>query len=92
MNIQKPQLNNKGTKGQSCRAGLALKRCTQMERIVSAPNRLSNVLNAKRAEYGAELLPTVSAKWVSEFGEGFRPRNFSRMVALAEAFPTGGTL
>ena len=29
------------------------------------------ILGEKRAEYGAEILPTLSAKLVPEFGEGF---------------------
>ncbi len=34
-----------------------------------------DILNNKRAEYGAEILPTLSAKLVPEFGDGFSPRN-----------------
>lgn len=50
------------------------------------------ILKEKRAEYGAEILPTLSAKLVPEFGEGFSPRNLARMIALAEAFPDEGTV
>src|SRR5438105_3467599 len=44
------------------------------------------ILNEKRAEYGKEILPTLSAKLVPEFGQGFSPRNLARMISLAEAF------
>jgi predicted nuclease of restriction endonuclease-like (RecB) superfamily len=45
-----------------------------------------DVLNEKRAEYGQEILPTLSAKLVPEFGEGFSARNLARMVRFAEVF------
>ena len=44
-----------------------------------------DVLANKRAEYGAEILPTLSAKLVPEFGQGFSPRNLARMISFAEA-------
>ena len=47
----------------------------------------SDLLKSKRAEYGAEILPTLSAKLVPDFGQGFSPRNLARMISLAEAFP-----
>lgn len=47
------------------------------------------VLWGKRADYGKEILPTLSAKLVPEFGQGFGPRNLARMISLAEAFPDG---
>ena len=34
-----------------------------------------DVLKEKRAECGVDILPTVSAKLVSEFGNGFSARN-----------------
>ncbi|HEX3067173.1 MAG TPA: DUF1016 N-terminal domain-containing protein [Thermoanaerobaculia bacterium] len=46
-----------------------------------------DILSEKRAEYGEEILPTLSAKLVPEFGQGFSPRNLARMISLAEAFP-----
>jgi len=52
-------------------------------------------LKEKRARYGEEILPTLSAKLVPEFGSGFGVRNLSRMVRFAEVFPKGeivGTL
>lgn len=51
-----------------------------------------NVLKEKRAEYGAEILPTVSAKLVPEFGQGFGPRNLARMIAFSEALPDEKTV
>jgi hypothetical protein len=46
-----------------------------------------DILKNKRAEYGEEILPTLSAKLIPEFGEGFSARNLSRMIKFAEAFP-----
>lgn len=48
---------------------------------------LRTVLKERRAGYGEEILPTLSAKLVPEHGEGFSPRNLSRMIRFAEAFP-----
>lgn len=45
------------------------------------------VLKVERAEYGKEILSTVSKELVAEFGRGFSWPNLSRMMALAEAFP-----
>jgi hypothetical protein len=46
-----------------------------------------DILREKRASYGEEILPTLSAKLMPEFGQGFSGRNLARMIALAEAFP-----
>jgi hypothetical protein len=46
-----------------------------------------DVLKEKRVEYGEEILHTVSAKLVEEFGTGFSEKNLRRMVQFAEAFP-----
>jgi predicted nuclease of restriction endonuclease-like (RecB) superfamily len=46
-----------------------------------------DILNAKRAEYGEEIVPTLSAQLTPEFGDGFSKRNLFRMVQFAEAFP-----
>ena len=48
-----------------------------------------DILKEKRARYGEEILPTLSAKLVPEFGSGFGVRNLSRMVRFAEVFPEG---
>lgn len=45
------------------------------------------ILKEKRAEYGEEIVPTVSAQLMAEFGEGFGRRNLFRMIRFAEAFP-----
>ena len=53
-------------------------------------NRIrQDILKEKRARYGEEILPTLSAKLVPEFGNGFSVRNLSRMVRFAEVFPEG---
>jgi len=46
-----------------------------------------DILKEKRARYGEEILPTLSAKLVPEFGSGFSVRNLSRMIRFAEVFP-----
>ena len=45
------------------------------------------ILRNHRAEYGKEILPTLSARLVPEFGRGYSARNLARMAAMAEAFP-----
>jgi len=53
-------------------------------------NRIrQNILKEKRAGYGELILPTLSAKLVPEFGNGFGIRNLSRMIRFAEVFPEG---
>jgi predicted nuclease of restriction endonuclease-like (RecB) superfamily len=47
----------------------------------------TEVLKERRAEYGKEILSTLSKELVAEFGRGFSWPNLSRMMALAEAFP-----
>ena len=44
------------------------------------------ILKGKRATYGAEILPTLSAKLVPLYGEGFSARNLARMIRFAECF------
>ncbi|MDO9529225.1 MAG: PDDEXK nuclease domain-containing protein [Syntrophales bacterium] len=46
-----------------------------------------DILKEKRAGYGEAILPTLSAKLVPEFGNGFGIRNLSRMIRFAEVFP-----
>jgi predicted nuclease of restriction endonuclease-like (RecB) superfamily len=45
------------------------------------------VLKGERAEYGAVILPTLSAKLVPLYGEGFSERNLARMIKFALVFP-----
>lgn len=50
------------------------------------------VLKNERAEYGEEILPTLSAKLVRDYGQGFSARNLARMIKFAEAFPDEATV
>lgn len=45
------------------------------------------VLKEQRAGYGEEILPTLSAKLVREYGKGFAEKSLRRMVQFAEVFP-----
>lgn len=45
------------------------------------------ILGETRAEYGERILPTLSAKLVTEFGIGFGERNLARMIKVVEQFP-----
>lgn len=45
------------------------------------------ILKGERAEYGEEILPTLSAELAPLYGRGFESRNLWRMVQFAEAFP-----
>ena len=45
------------------------------------------VLAGQRASYGEEILPTLSAQLVREYGKGFAEKNLRRMVQFAEVFP-----
>jgi predicted nuclease of restriction endonuclease-like (RecB) superfamily len=47
----------------------------------------TEILGNQRAGYGDEILPTLSAKLVPEFGQGFSTRNLARMVRFSEVFP-----
>jgi predicted nuclease of restriction endonuclease-like (RecB) superfamily len=46
-----------------------------------------DVLDHKRADYGKEILPTLSGKLTSEFGRGFSSTSLAAMVQFAELFP-----
>jgi predicted nuclease of restriction endonuclease-like (RecB) superfamily len=46
-----------------------------------------DVLKEKRADYGEEIVQTLSAQLEQEFGRGFSRRNLFNMVAFAQAFP-----
>lgn len=45
------------------------------------------VLKNKRAEYGKEILPTLSAKLVAEYGSSFDKPNLTRMIKFAVMYP-----
>lgn len=46
----------------------------------------TEILKEKRAEYGEEILTTLSAELTPIYGDGFSPRNISRMVKFVELF------
>jgi predicted nuclease of restriction endonuclease-like (RecB) superfamily len=53
-------------------------------------NRIrQDILKEKRAEYGEEIISTLSIQLVKEFGNGFSRPNLFRMVRFAEVFPEG---
>jgi predicted nuclease of restriction endonuclease-like (RecB) superfamily len=45
------------------------------------------VLKNGRAAYGQEILPMLSAKLASDYGQGFGVKNLARMIQFAEVFP-----
>ncbi len=45
------------------------------------------VLKKKRAGYGEEIVPTLSAQLVRDYGQGFGAKNLARMIQFAEVFP-----
>jgi hypothetical protein len=47
----------------------------------------TEVLREKRADYGEQIVPTLSAQLTAEFGRGFAEKNLRRMVQFAEVFP-----
>ncbi|WP_430809562.1 MULTISPECIES: PDDEXK nuclease domain-containing protein [unclassified Carboxylicivirga] len=46
-----------------------------------------DILENKRADYGKQILPTLSAKLVNEYGKGYSARNLKRMIDFYGAFP-----
>jgi predicted nuclease of restriction endonuclease-like (RecB) superfamily len=47
----------------------------------------AEVLKNKRAEYGNEIVQTLSAQLVAEYGNSFTRANLFRMIQFAEVFP-----
>jgi predicted nuclease of restriction endonuclease-like (RecB) superfamily len=45
------------------------------------------ILGGKRADYGAELVSTLSRQLEAEYGSGFTEKNLRRMIQFAEVFP-----
>jgi predicted nuclease of restriction endonuclease-like (RecB) superfamily len=45
------------------------------------------ILEERRAEYGAEIVRELAVRLETEFGRGFGEKNLRRMVQFAEAFP-----
>jgi predicted nuclease of restriction endonuclease-like (RecB) superfamily len=53
-------------------------------------NRIrQDILKEKRADYGEEIISTLSIQLVKEFGNGFSRPNLFRMVRFAEVFTEG---
>jgi len=46
-----------------------------------------DVLKEKRAEYGKEILSTLSKELTADYGNGYSVPNLWRMLRLAEVFP-----
>lgn len=46
-----------------------------------------DILREKRAEYGEQIVATLSQQLMKEFGPGFTARNLANMVRFAEVFP-----
>jgi predicted nuclease of restriction endonuclease-like (RecB) superfamily len=50
-------------------------------------NRINqNILQNKRAEYGKQIVPTVSAQLEKKYGRNFTEKNVRRMIRFAEQF------
>lgn len=47
----------------------------------------TEILQQRRAAYGEQIVPTLSAQLVPDFGDGFGSRNLFRMIRFAEVFP-----
>lgn len=47
----------------------------------------ADILQNKRAEYGEQIVTTLSAQLSVEYGDGFGRRNLFRMIRFAEHFP-----
>jgi len=47
----------------------------------------TQVLEGRRADYGEEVLPTLAAQLVKEYGGSFEVKNLRRMVQFAATFP-----
>ena len=46
-----------------------------------------DILENKRADYGKQILPTLSAKLVAEYGNSFSLKNLQRMMQFHKVFP-----
>jgi predicted nuclease of restriction endonuclease-like (RecB) superfamily len=46
-----------------------------------------DILKAERAEYGAQIIETISQQLIGEYGKGFSLANIFKMLALYESFP-----
>lgn len=51
-------------------------------------NRINQeILQHKRAEYGKQIVPTVSVQLVAKYGRNYEEKNLRRMLQFAEQFP-----
>ncbi|HXG92931.1 MAG TPA: PDDEXK nuclease domain-containing protein [Blastocatellia bacterium] len=48
----------------------------------------SEILHFKRAEYGEEMIATLSQQLTAEYGRGYSRRNLFNMIRFAETFPS----
>jgi predicted nuclease of restriction endonuclease-like (RecB) superfamily len=46
-----------------------------------------NVLGEERAEYGQQIISTLSKQLILDYGEGYSERNLAYMIRFAETFP-----
>lgn len=51
-----------------------------------------DLLGARRADYGEQIVATLSRQLAAEYGRGFEEKNLRRMVQFAEAFPDEATV
>ncbi|MCK4249783.1 MAG: hypothetical protein KAX15_08390, partial [Candidatus Omnitrophica bacterium] len=47
----------------------------------------TEILEGNRAEYGKEIVATLSGQLMIEYGKGFDVKNLWRMMQFAECFP-----
>lgn len=45
------------------------------------------ILHSGRAEYGKEIVATLSIQLRNDFGRGFEEKNLRRMIQFSETFP-----
>lgn len=51
-------------------------------------NRINEeILRGSRAEYGKEIVPTLSRQLEQEYGQGFEEKNLRRMIQFSSVFP-----
>ena len=47
----------------------------------------TEILHSGRADYGDQIVPTLSAQLQTEFGQGFAKRSLFRIIRFTELFP-----
>ncbi len=58
-----------------------------MESLSAISGMRTQVLDGRRGAYGKEVLPTLAAQLVKEYGSSFAEQNLRRMVQFATTFP-----